>query len=133
MRGAEEQAAVKLTAFASWAASTLGRRVRYLDWGFKVFQRGSRVYMCATFPAKCSTSGELEPHYTRPWMLHPDMTQSEVVQAAFKCALTAMEHEVRENFLYKGEPIFSPHFDVGRLVGLCELSTSLDTRENRDA
>nr|WP_315206420.1 hypothetical protein [uncultured Albidiferax sp.] len=47
------------------------------------------------------------------------MTPSEVVQTALKCVLTSLEHEARENFKYKGAPIFGPHFDVDDLAVLC--------------
>jgi len=34
------------------------------------------------------------------------------VQTAFKAVLTFEEHEIREHFLYKNRPVFSPHYDV---------------------
>ena len=47
------------------------------------------------------------------------MTKSEVIQTAFKAVLTAMEHEVREKFHYKGKPIFGPHYHVDALHAAC--------------
>jgi hypothetical protein len=54
----------------------------------------------------------------RKWRLSAWMTKSEVVQTAFMAYLAWMEHEVRESFKYKGEAIFSPHYDVDALVKL---------------
>lgn len=55
------------------------------------------------------------------------MTVSELVQTALKAVLTAVEHEVREQFLYRGRAIFNPHCDVEELVALCERR-ALDVR-----
>lgn len=56
---------------------------------------------------------------TRRWFLSPEMTQSEVVQTAFKCIVTSMEHRAREWFSYRGHAVFGPHFDIEALVSLC--------------
>jgi hypothetical protein len=36
-----------------------------------------------------------------------------------KCLLTSAEHRIREHFLYRGERVFGPHYDVDALVELC--------------
>ena len=66
---------------------------------------------------------------TRKWKISPFMTKSEIVQTAFKCALTSAEHRTREHFLYKNERVFSPHYDVEVLVNLCR-SGAFDERED---
>ena len=43
----------------------------------------------------------------------------------FKAALTFIEHELREQFLYKGRRILDPHIDVNILLEVC---TKLDVR-----
>jgi hypothetical protein len=68
----------------------------------------------------------LETQLTRKWLLSPHMTYSEIVQTAFKCILTSMEHRAREHFLYKGRRIFGPHFNVDELHKICDR---LDARE----
>ncbi len=57
---------------------------------------------------------------SRKWRLSEHMTRSEVVQTALKAVLTAVEHEAREKFLYRGRAIFGPHFDVDELARLCD-------------
>ena len=79
------------------------------------------TYLQATFHAPCNLSGgKPVKQTTRKWQLSAHMTPSELVQTAFKCVLTSVEHEAREQFLYRGKPIFGPHFDIERLVDLCE-------------
>lgn len=51
----------------------------------------------------------------RKWMLSYHMTKSEIVQTALAAVLAAVEHEAREHFLYRGQAIFGPHFDVDAL------------------
>ena len=81
----------------------------------------SATYLQATFIAPCNSSGgKPVEQTTRKWQLSAHMTPSELVQTALKCVLTSQEHEAREQFLYRGQPIFGPHFDVERLADLCE-------------
>jgi len=72
-------------------------------------------------------TGDRMDQHTRKWRLSTHMTKSELVQTAFKCYLTSMEHRAREGFTYKGRRIFGPHFDVDALVELC-LDRNLDYR-----
>lgn len=82
------------------------------------------VYLQARYLDNDVYTGEIEHQFTRKWLISPHMTKSEVVQTAFKCALTSMEHRTREGFKYKGKRIFGPHFDIEDLHKLAE------TREN---
>jgi hypothetical protein len=65
-------------------------------------------------------SGLQEPQHTRKWLLSQHMTDSEIVQTAFKCFLTSMEHRAREYFRYRGKRIFGPHFDSDALYDICK-------------
>jgi len=56
---------------------------------------------------------------TRKWLLSQWMVPGEIVQTALKCVLTAIEHEAREQFTYRGERVFGPHFSIDELVRLC--------------
>lgn len=67
---------------------------------------------------------QVQQQYTRSWLLHSDMTDSDIVQTIFKLCATSMEHRLREHFTYKDARVFGPHFDVEDLVQLCQ------TREN---
>ncbi len=48
----------------------------------------------------------------RKWLISPYMTRSELVLTAWKAVLTAVEHEIREQFTYNGRTIMHPHVDV---------------------
>lgn len=66
--------------------------------------------------AKDAKTGE-DTHWTsRKWMLSYHMCRSEVVRTAYKAYITALLHEADEQFRYRGVPIYSPHFDVDKLV-----------------
>ena len=64
----------------------------------------------------CNVTGSSFPWNGRKWNLSKYMTDSEVVNTAFKAVLTAVEHETREKFLYRAKPIFGPHMDVDFLA-----------------
>jgi len=54
----------------------------------------------------------------RKWLLSKHMTDGEVVQTAWLAVQTALIHEAREQFKYKGQSIFDPHYDIDQLVEL---------------
>ncbi len=64
----------------------------------------------------CNTTGQPILWHGRKWALSTHMTRSEVVQTAFKAVVTALEHEARERFRYRGESVFDPHYDIDALV-----------------
>lgn len=99
------------------------------DYSFGVIQddRGS-IYLRAAYREPDVHTGEDAVQKTRRWLLSPAMTKSEIVQTAFKCIVTSMEHRAREHFLYKGLAIFGPHFDVDALFDLASEG-ALDRRE----
>jgi len=71
----------------------------------------------------------LESGWTgRKWRVSKHSTKSEVVQTCLKAVLTAVEHEAREHFVYRGHAIFGPHFDVDALVDLAKSPLALDLR-----
>lgn len=111
-------------------AETILAQVSFPGYAFRVtgdFQRPTHLQ--ALFSAPCNVQGdEAATLTTRKWLLSRHMTPSELVQTAFKCVLTSIEHETREQFTYKGAAIFGPHFDVERLVLLCGTSDALEVR-----
>ena len=100
----------------------------YPDYIFGIVEdsRGS-IYLQAIYFEPDIVTGEEERQVTRRWFLSPEMVKSEIVQTAFKCIMTSMEHRAREHFKYKGQRIFGPHYDVEALVDLCKAK-KLDYR-----
>lgn len=109
-------------------AMTWLARVDCMSYKFRVTEGHGGVYLQAAYMEQDIYAGPgASPveQLTRKWLLSPHMTESEVIQTAFKCVLTSMEHRTREHFKYKDARIFGPHFDVNDLVHLCQ-----DGRDN---
>ena len=94
--------------------------IAFPDYVFTVKEDNERMYLQAEYYEKDVVTGKIELQKTRKWNLSRHMKKSEIVQTAFKCVLTSYEHRCREHFLYKGERVFSPHFDVEALVLICK-------------
>lgn len=101
-------------------AAVLMLQVKFFNYQFQIRAGHGGVFLQGVYPDKDIYTGKEETQYTRKWLLSPMMTDSEIVQTAFKCAMTSFEHRCREGFRYKGRRIFGPHFDVEDLVRLCE-------------
>ena len=98
--------------------------------GFEFVVRGDHggLYLQVRCEATCNVTGEPMNWSGRKWRLSKFMTKSELVQTAFKAVITATEHEVREQFKYKGTSIFDPHYDVDALHALRQSPNSLEER-----
>lgn len=81
--------------------------------------------------AVCNMTGLSTAWRGRKWMLSGFMTDGEVVQTAFKAVLTALEHEARELFLYRGVSVFDPHYDIDKLVELRKSEGAIKEREEQ--
>lgn len=89
------------------------RSVQFNDWQFNIVGLDGDLYLQVQLQA----DGQ---HWTgRKWRLSNWMTPSEIVQTALKAVLTAVEHEAREHFLYRGKAIFGPHINVETLWAVC--------------
>lgn len=104
---------------------------RFEGWQFLVASDGERAYLQVQAEGACSVTGRTMTWRGRKWWLSQHMTKSEIVQTAFKAVMTAVEHETRESFRYRGQPIFGPHFDVDRLAELCTDQTAHSVREEQ--
>jgi hypothetical protein len=97
--------------------------VRFPGYSFVLhgdFVDGKATYLQGVFTAPDNDQPRvMRPQHTRKWLLSQHMTRSELVQTAFKCVLTSIEHEARERFTYKGARVFGPHFDVEVLAAAC--------------
>jgi len=92
-------------------------RLSFNDWKILAIRDSvsHRYYLQVQVDGICNVTKEPCKWNGRKWFLSEYMTDSEVVHTALKAVLTAVEHEAREQFLYKGEPIFHGHFDVEAL------------------
>jgi len=88
-------------------------------WAFLLEMDGDRPMLVLEFEAPCSKTGRVQKWRSRKWPLSVHMTVSEIVGTAFKAVLTALEHEAREQFKYRGRPVYNPHIDVRELWHGC--------------
>lgn len=104
----------------SLARETLDR-VKFEDYTFFLAEHGERLYLQVRYlePDVDGNTDAPEIQHGRKWDVSRHATPSELVQTAFKAVLTSMEHRAREHFLYRGERVFGPHFDVEDLARLC--------------
>jgi hypothetical protein len=100
-------------------AQHLLTRVEFRGYRFEVREGHGGVFMQGIYDDLDIYTGNVEPQHTRKWLLSPSMTDSEIVQTAFKLCLTSFEHRCREAFRYRGARVFGPHFDIEDLVSLC--------------
>lgn len=102
--------------------------VTFMDYDIRVID-ADRIYLQGQYYEPDVETGETKLQKTRKWLLSEHMTKSEIVQTAFKLAITSMEHRTREHFQYKGQRVYSPHYDVDALVELCRME-AFDERDN---
>lgn len=98
------------------------------DWHFVAGEKAGEIFLQIRCEGVCNVTGEAMPWSSRKWFVSKHSCKSEVVLTLFKAVMTAMEHETREQFTYKGRTIFGPHFDVDKLASLCDDPTALDER-----
>jgi hypothetical protein len=95
-------------------------KINFQNYTFLVYGMDvDNMYLQAVYLDDDIITGRQEEQRTRKWLLSKHMVPSELVQTAFKCVMTSMEHRAREGFKYKGERIYGPHFDCEALVELC--------------
>lgn len=79
-----------------------------------------------------NVTGEPMDWRGRKWRLSEHMTDSEIVGTALAAIKMAYEHEIREKFLYKGQMIYGPHFDIEALYELAKTPAGHDKRVETD-
>lgn len=95
------------------------------------FGSASFPYLCVSCDnGICNVTGQPLSWEGRKWPISEYMTDGEIVQTAFKALLTALEHEAREKFTYRGVSVFDPHYDIEKLVA---LRLQPDALKERDA
>jgi hypothetical protein len=107
-----------------FSAADVLAAVTYKDWTLKLHYdpaRATAPYIQWMFTGKCSKTGAVGPQFSRKWYISPWMAESELVQTAFKAALTAEEHETREHFKYFNKRVFNPHIHVRELMQICDF------------
>lgn len=89
-----------------------------IDWGIRCDVMGDGFFVQLRYIEPDISTENPEDQHGRKWYVSSHSVESEVVQTILKAALTSAEHIVREHFTYKGERIFTPHWDIAALIEL---------------
>ena len=88
-------------------------QLSFRDWRFQIRPTQEHILLRVVFSAPDAfNKGKPTEQQGRWWVIEPHNTDEEVVKTAFAAVKMAMEHEVREDFVYKGKRPFSPHKKV---------------------
>lgn len=106
-------------------------QISHPDYRFRVERDGTIKYLqVVCLDGKDNRTGYPSVWKGRKWPLSVWMTDGEVVQTAFLALMTALEHEAREKFTYKGVTVFDPHYDIDKLVALRQAPDSIQERQD---
>lgn len=106
--------------------------ITFNDWDYLVKLDGDRPYLQIKFQAPCNMTGETYSQSGRKWMLSYHMTDDEIVSTALKATLTAVEHEAREQFKWRDQPIYRPHYNIYELHKLSSRGATMK-RDDSDS
>ena len=106
--------------------ATLVRAVQYPGLTFRVEDAGLKhAFIQVQFVAPDVQTGLQQSWKGRKWYVSEHAIEAEVVQTCLKAVLTAIEHEAREQFMFRGVALFHPH------ISLDALMTAAATRVTR--
>lgn len=102
------------------------RAIKYKDWVFTVESRtwkfekinDTLYFLRVEFKTPNTETQDDASWKGRKWLLSERMTDSEIVQTAFKAVLTAEEHETREQFKYHGQAVLAPHHNLNEVAAM---------------
>lgn len=97
-------------------------QIKYKDWFFHLEERKDCFLLQVRFMAYDADkpNSDMELQHCRKWFVSRHACKAEIVRTAYKAVLAAEEHEVQENFRYRGATVHSPHLDPDALVRIYE-------------
>lgn len=105
-------------------------QVRYLDWDILVRVDGERPYIQVYGHGPDPNEGMKNASWSsRKWFVSPHMCKNEIIRTAYKAIQAAVEHEMNEFFLYRGQQIFSPHMNYDITA---DMMAEIDCKDSRD-
>ena len=111
-------------------------QVHFPDYNLFARESGGRMYIQASFWAIDHSAEHgfqfVEEQFTRKWYVSSEATKSEVIQTALKLILTAVEHEAREAFKYRGRAVFGPHINVDVLHEVCGFTEGRESESAKE-
>lgn len=105
------------------------KQISFMDRDFRVLEKGDGFLLQLSYYEEDIETGKLELQRARKWYVSPWMTETEIVETAFAACRRSMDHVLKEHFTYKGERVYSPHFDVNARIKMCK-DKKFDRRPN---
>ena len=90
--------------------------VKYKDWAFLVMDKADGFLIQATFNGLDVDTGKVELQKCRKWYVSAHSCDSEIVRSMFLAVRQAEEHELCENFNYRGQQVYNPHLDMDSMA-----------------
>jgi hypothetical protein len=102
----------------------------YTDWRFLLHEKGDGWLLQLSYMEVDvdQPGGPPVEQKTRKWYVSAYSTKTEIVRTAYKMVLTSLEHRLGEHFLYMGQRVYNPHFDVDALHEL-DVFEHVDVRK----
>lgn len=106
-------------------------QVSFQDRSFRLLNKGDGYLLQVQYlEADIDVGGPPILQSARKWYISPWMTETEIVETAFLACQRSMEHVLKEHFKYKGERVYSPHFDIDARLDIVRAGR-LDAREDK--
>ncbi len=86
-------------------------------------------YLQIYMETRCNVTGRMVRANGRKYRISDHATNGEITQTFLLACLQFSEHEIREQFKYRGQSIYDPHYDPERLVELRRRAESIQERE----
>ena len=110
--------------------ATILADIKYEDYRFEIVEKQGLLFVYGKYVEADIMTNDPTDQNTRKYYISEHMIPSEVVQTILLLVKTSLEHRMREHFLYKGQRIYGPHFDVDELVQVC-VDKKIDYRGKR--
>lgn len=106
-------------------------RIEYLDWEIRLRLDGTRIYLQIFGHGPNPKNDMIEEDWSgRKWFVSPHMCINEIIRTAYKAIECAVAHEMNEMFLYRGQPVFTPHMDYDEIAEIMDDHSMTDARDN---
>lgn len=108
---------------------TVVLRCEYPRYRFLVHEVTEHIYLQVEHTGVDVDTDDSVTWRGRKWLISRYATDGEIAQTCLKALLTALEHEAREWFTYRGVAVFDPHYDIEKLFALRSQSDSIKERD----
>jgi len=97
-------------------------QISFMDRTYRLLEKGDGYLLQLQYYEADIENPEGPPvlQRARKWYISPWMTETEIVETAFAAARRSMDHVLKEHFTYKGQRVYSPHFDINARLELAQ-------------